>query len=140
MPAGSARSAISECRLSLVLILLLDAGEGDKLLGELVGIHRAQRILVLQLRGQQLQNVSKLPASCWVAVCCWPFNVWDVSMRWCHASSLQTRISRRALVGARLRLAMEAFVASLRATTAFDRLRVCALEAPPPSPCPFLTF
>ena len=36
--------------------LLLDPGELHELLGELVGIQRIQRILVLQLRGQQLQE------------------------------------------------------------------------------------
>ena len=36
--------------------LLLDAGELHELLRELVGVHRAQRILVLQLRRQQRQE------------------------------------------------------------------------------------
>ena len=36
--------------------LLLDRGEFDQLLSELTGIERGERILVLQLRGQQLEK------------------------------------------------------------------------------------
>jgi hypothetical protein len=36
--------------------LLLDRSEFDQLLRELIGIERIERILVLQLRGQQLQE------------------------------------------------------------------------------------
>jgi hypothetical protein len=36
--------------------LLLDAGERNELLRELIGIERLKRILVLQLRGQQRQK------------------------------------------------------------------------------------
>ena len=35
---------------------LLDAGELHQLLGELIGVERVQRVLVLQLRGEQLQE------------------------------------------------------------------------------------
>ena len=38
------------------LELLLDLGELDQLLGELVGVERIERVLVLQLRGEQLQE------------------------------------------------------------------------------------
>ena len=36
--------------------LLLDTGEFDELLGELVGVERAERVLILQLGRQQLQE------------------------------------------------------------------------------------
>ena len=42
------------------LHLLLDRREFDQLLGELVGVHRAERILVLQLRRQQRQKALKV--------------------------------------------------------------------------------
>jgi len=38
----------------------LDTGEFDELLGELVGIQRVERVLVLQLRGQQRQKSLKV--------------------------------------------------------------------------------
>ena len=38
------------------LELLLDGSKFDQLLGELVGVQRIQRVLVLQLRGQQRQE------------------------------------------------------------------------------------
>jgi len=47
--------------------LLLDAGELDQLLSKLVGVERAQRILILQLSRQQLQEALKVPAICWFA-------------------------------------------------------------------------
>jgi hypothetical protein len=40
--------------------LLLHAGEFDELLGELVGVERAERILVLQLRRQELQKALEI--------------------------------------------------------------------------------
>src|SRR6202034_1127507 len=40
--------------------LLLDAGEFNQLLGELVGVERIERILVLQLRRQQGQKALKI--------------------------------------------------------------------------------
>ena len=49
----------SETRLlnvSFGLHLLLDAGELHELLGELIGVERIERVLVFQLRGQQLQE------------------------------------------------------------------------------------
>ena len=46
--------------LRVHLHLLLDLGELDELLGELVGVERLQRVLVLELRGQQGQERSKL--------------------------------------------------------------------------------
>ena len=45
-------------RLQLIVRfeLLLDAGKLHELLGELVGVERIERVLVLQLRGQQRQE------------------------------------------------------------------------------------
>ena len=43
-------------QVRVLVDLLLDRGEFDELLGELVGVERGERILVLQLRGQQLQK------------------------------------------------------------------------------------
>ena len=40
--------------------LLLDAGEFDQLLGELVGVERIERVLVLQLRRQQRQEALEI--------------------------------------------------------------------------------
>ena len=48
--------------------LLLDLGELHELLGELVGVERFERVLVLQLRGQQPQERrrnSSRASSCW---------------------------------------------------------------------------
>jgi len=56
---GSETSAVS---WSLVLELLLDACELHELLGKLVSIQRIERILVLQLRGQQRQEGLEVPS------------------------------------------------------------------------------
>ena len=48
------------CQRVVGVELLLDAGEFDQLLGELVGVERAERILVLQLGRQQLQKALKV--------------------------------------------------------------------------------
>ena len=47
---------IKLCRFCIHVDLLLDRGKFDQLLGELIGIERIERILVLQLRGQELQK------------------------------------------------------------------------------------
>ena len=49
--------------LIVLLELLLDLRELHELLGELVGVQRIERVLVLELRRQQLQEGLKLPAS-----------------------------------------------------------------------------
>ena len=49
-------SETSVGELIVGLELLLDAGELDELLGELVGVQRIERVLVLQLRRQELQE------------------------------------------------------------------------------------
>ena len=54
--ARSSRASISDFSWSFDLELLLDAGELHELLGELVGVERIERVLVLQLRRQQRQK------------------------------------------------------------------------------------
>ena len=48
-------------QLRIHVHLLLDAGELDELLGELVGVERVERILILELGGQQRQEGLEVP-------------------------------------------------------------------------------
>ena len=45
--------------------MLLDPGELHELLGELVGVERIERVLVLELRGQQRQKGLEIAGDAW---------------------------------------------------------------------------